>query len=196
MTESSEASPLPLRGSVVQLRAWSLDDVPVEESWRLGDHPWRATDGPYFTSPTDEQIRSRSERMRRELGKGNDTFGYRTLVVADLQGALVGNVSQYAIDETGWTAVGLAIYDPAHWGRGYGTEALSLWVDLLFRTRPTLHRLDARTWSGNTGMVRVAERVGFQLEARFREARVVKGERFDGLGFGLLRSEWEARRSS
>ena len=54
-----------------------------------------------------------------------------------------------------------------------------------------LRRLDLRTWSGNTGMVALAHKLGFTQEARFRQARAFDGKVFDGLGFGVLRSEWE-----
>lgn len=58
---------------------------------------------------------------------------------------------------------------------------------------PELARLDRRTWSGNPGMQRLAEKPGYQLEARFRKARIVKGAFYDGLGYGVLREEWRAR---
>ncbi len=41
-------------------------------------------------------------------------------------------------------------------------------------------------------MGRLAEKLGFREEARFREAVVVGGRRFDGMGYGVLRAEWEA----
>jgi putative hydrolase of HD superfamily len=50
-----------------------------------------------------------------------------------------------------------------------------------------------RTWSGNIGMIKVAEKLGFTKEAVFRMARIVEGEYFDGLGYGILRTEWEER---
>ena len=40
-------------------------------------------------------------------------------------------------------------------------------------------------------MIHLAEKIGFQEEARFRMARIVKGEYFDGLGYGILREEWQ-----
>jgi hypothetical protein len=69
-------------------------------------------------------------------------------------------------------------------------EALGLWCDYLLAALPSLVRLDLRTWDGNERMVSLAKRLGFREEARFRRARMVKGERCDGLGFGVLREEW------
>ena len=97
----------------------------------------------------------------------------------------------WIVQESHWNAAGITLYRQATWGRGYGKEALHMWVNYLFSTDPELHRLDLRTWSGNERMIRLAQHLGFREEARFREAREVKGRRYDSLGFGLLRTEWE-----
>ena len=103
-------------------------------------------------------------------------------------------VTRYWISqETNWSAVGIVIYDPNNWGKGYGYEALGLWCDYLFATEPRFVRLDCRTWSGNEGMMKLATKLGFQQEAVFRKARIVDGEYYDGMGYGILREEWEAK---
>ena len=40
-------------------------------------------------------------------------------------------------------------------------------------------------------MMRLAARLGFSLEARSRDARVVDGTRYDAVGYGILRAEWK-----
>jgi RimJ/RimL family protein N-acetyltransferase len=115
-------------------------------------------------------------------------------VIAASDDALLGTVSRYWIGrETNWLAVGIALYDPARWGQGYGYEALGLWCEYLWATMPELLRLDLRTWSGNHGMMALARKLGFQEEARFRKARIVAGAVYDGMGYGVLREEWVAR---
>lgn len=94
--------------------------------------------------------------------------------------------------ETHWLCAGISIFDDSRWGRGIGTEALGLWTEWLFGNHPQIVRLDMRTWSGNIGLIRLAKKLGFTQEACFRNARLVDGKYFDGLGFGILRSEWEA----
>ncbi len=42
-------------------------------------------------------------------------------------------------------------------------------------------------------MTRLAVKLGYILEARFRKARIVKGAYYDGLGYGVLREEWRER---
>lgn len=95
--------------------------------------------------------------------------------------------------ETNWLCIGITIYDENQWGKGLGFEALRAWIDYLFETRLELVRLDMRTWSGNQGMVKLALKLGFTQEACFRKARIVKGQYYDSLGFGILREEWESQ---
>lgn len=104
---------------------------------------------------------------------------------------LIGTVTwTWESVETHWPLVGISIFDERLWGHGIGSEALGLWCEYLFDTLPQIVRLDLRTWSGNIGMVSLARKLGFVEEARFRNARIVDGEYFDGLGFGILRHEW------
>ena len=88
--------------------------------------------------------------------------------------------------------VGIVIFDPTIWGQGIGYQALGLWTQYLFDTMPQIVRSDLRTWSGNLGMMRLAEKLGYREEARFRNARIVEGNYYDGLGYGVLRDEWIA----
>lgn len=107
-------------------------------------------------------------------------------------GEFIGLVNWYWISkETLWPAVGIIIYDENKWGKGLGSQALGLWCDYLFSCA-AFARLDMRTWSGNAGIQKLAQNLGFREEARFRKARIVNGEYYDSLGFGILREEWEA----
>jgi [ribosomal protein S5]-alanine N-acetyltransferase len=80
----------------------------------------------------------------------------------------------------------------AYWGRGIVTEAVTALVDLLFAEGQ--RRVFADTDPDNIASIRVAERLGFTLEARLRgEWETHIGVR-DSLIFGMLRDEWAARK--
>jgi len=112
-------------------------------------------------------------------------------VISSDDDGLLGTVSRYWVSqETMWMSIGITIFDSRNWGRGLGFEALGMWADYLFEALPTLARLDLRTWSGNPGMMRLAEKLGFREEARFRKARIVGDQYYDGMGYGILREEW------
>lgn len=177
------------------LRDWRLDDLERFAFWLDPDQRWHALDGPYYPKLPRDQIPAAIARRREVIVAGNLPDPRTSLVIANrAMDALLGQVTWYwESEETHWLSVGIVLYDPETWGKGLGYEALGLWGDYLLGAMPELARLDLRTWSGNTGMMRLAEKLGFREEARFRMARIVDGIYYDGMGYGVLREEWDAR---
>ena len=87
--------------------------------------------------------------------------------------------------------LGLAIYQEEDWGMGLGTSALKQWLSQTFQDFPDLERLGLTTWSGNAGMMALAEKLGLRQEARIRKVRYYKGIYYDSVNYGVLREEWE-----
>ena len=111
------------------------------------------------------------------------------LAVTLHDGTVVGDliVMLHAVEhdsvEVGW------IFDPAHGGRGYATEAVRALLDLVFsglRARRAVARVDAR----NTASLRLCARVGMRQEAHLVENEVFKGELSSEIDFALLSREW------
>lgn len=180
-----------IAGKRILLRDWEEKDLPPYWHWRQPGHVWQQFDGPYYQE-TAEEIKAGFEKLEKQVAERNFPEPRTRLVIADkATDLLIGVVSSYWESiETQWLCAGISLYDEKTWGRGLGKEALGLWVGYLFRARPGLARLDLRTWSGNPGMMRLAEKLGFKLEARFRKARIVNGSYFDSIGYGVLREEW------
>ena len=63
-------------------------------------------------------------------------------------------------------------------------------IDLAFRELG-LHKIELTCFGYNIQSQRVAEKLGFTLEARIRDRKDAQGNCCDGLIYGLLRSEWE-----
>ncbi len=177
-------SPLP-----VTLRDRQPRDLPILSRWLTDpEAEWRRWDAPYFHAPTTTQT------MQTYVAHLAQTPPDPDEQVIDVDGECVGMVNRSEEEPAGggWWDLGILIYDPAHWGGGVGTRALSLWVqDTLDWT--DAHVLTVTTWSGNERMIRAARRLGFQECGRVREARVVGGQRFDSVRLDLLRAEWKAR---
>jgi RimJ/RimL family protein N-acetyltransferase len=76
-------------------------------------------------------------------------------------------------------------------GHGFATEAASALMTYSF-TVLDLHRIEARTNSGNTASWRLMERLGMVQEARLRDAVSRDGEWVDTLIYGTLAREWHA----
>lgn len=184
---------LQIEGSRITLRDWHEADLERYEHWLTFGAAWKKLDAPYYPAPSAEEIPALIAKKREEIAAARWPSPRTRLIIAQ-EDVLIGMVSAYWVsEETDWLAVGIVIYDPACWGQGIGFEALGLWSDYLLREMPRLVRLDLRTWSGNRGMMRLAEKLGYQQEACFRKARIVDGAYYDGLGYGVLREEWDAR---
>ena len=80
---------------------------------------------------------------------------------------------------------------PDYWGQGYVPEAARALIDLGFKNLG-LHKIELVCFGYNVQSQRVAEKLGFTLEARIRDRKDVQGNRCDSLIYGLLRSEWES----
>ncbi len=184
-----------INGKQINLRDWELNDMAAYARWLQPGHEWKRWDAPYYASPNADEIHEIVEDQRNAIEFADWPALRQQLIIASPQdNRMIGQVSWYWIsEETQWPALGIIIYDPAHWRQGIGNEALGLWSDYLLQAQPRFVRLDLRTWSGNTGMMRLAQKLGYKEEARFRNARLVDGQYYDGLGYGVLREEWSAR---
>lgn len=180
-------------GEKLVLRDWTEADLPIYRKWLRPGNRWEETDAPYYPSFTSDEA---DEHVANFLAVNNDPNDVPLrLAISPIDSReLIGSVSRYWISQdTNWMAAGIAIFDPQFWGKGVGSEALSLWIDYLFDVMPELARLDLQTWSGNPGMMRLAKKLGFLEEARYRKARIVKGAYYDAIGYGILREEWCGR---
>lgn len=194
---------LVLQTENVLLRDWRYEDLLPYEAWLQPGQQWQASDGPYEPALTPVEIDEQIARISIVIESGEPPTPRRRLVIALAEpmaltdeneiaaDMMIGTVSAYWEQQASWSIyLGISIFDPMHWGMGIGYKALGLWTDYLFAELPQIVRLGMRTWSGNQGMVRLATKLGFQEEMRLRQARLVNGTYFDGLGFGILRHEW------
>ena len=121
-------------------------------------------------------------------------------VVGELDGRLVANAKVHVTDcwaqaeapvgarqaEIGWALA------PAVHGRGLGTELARELLAISF-TGLGLHRATAICFAENTASLRIMERIGMRLEARFVADSLHRDEGWlDSLSYGILASEWRA----
>lgn len=89
---------------------------------------------------------------------------------------------EHRVAEIGWAA------DPAHAGKGFVTEAAAGLLDFAFG-EGRMHRVAAQIDPRNTPSMRVAERLGMQLEGHLRANDWMRGEWCDTLVYGMLASD-------
>lgn len=182
-----------IAGTQLNLRDMQVKDLDALQRWLHPSHEWHKFNGPYYPPMPAEKIPGFIEKRAKAIQENNVPEPRMRLVIVDKSDDIMGMVTRYWIsEETNWTAIGIIIWNPENWSKGYGYDALGLWCEYLFQAVPEFVRLDARTWSGNTGMMKLADKLGFTQEACFRNARIVGGKYYDGLGYGILREEWEA----
>ena len=102
-------------------------------------------------------------------------------------GTKIGVVGVFPVGDL-WE-IGFALI-PSERGKGYGTEAVTIFVDYLFLSRD-LVRIQATTDPRNKGSQRILETVGFKREGIVRKSMFIHGEWRDLQLYSILREEWK-----
>ena len=182
-----------LNGTKVTLRKVTPEDLPELFTLIYGEGDtipeWKNWDAPYFPF-SKPNYKSYIKGTAQKIKDGRDN--QRMAIIVD--DVIIGTVNYYWENElTKWLEAGIGIYRSEYWNGGYGTEALSLWVEHLFRTLD-IPRVGITTWSGNERMMRAAEKIGMILEGRLRKCRYYNGHYYDSIRMGILREEWEEKK--
>lgn len=186
------------KGDLVILRTLVKTDRDHYMRWQTQGE-WRSLDAPWVKSkleerkdkankkPTNTQDQSSPEKNASIV---DDTVPKKRAVIATLENQPLGWVNRYRSknSEKIW-CIGIDICEDDYLNRGYGTEALALWVNHLF-ANSEFHKLCLDTWSFNPRMMKVAERIGFIPEGIQRQMQFWEGEWLDLIHYGMLREEW------
>jgi RimJ/RimL family protein N-acetyltransferase len=104
-------------------------------------------------------------------------------------GAVVGDITLWAVDDSLSLGEMSWVFDPASGGRGLATEAARAVLDLAFG-HYGMHRVRVRMDARNTASARLCERLGFSREGLLRQDWLIKGEWTDTLVYGMLAADW------
>lgn len=112
------------------------------------------------------------------------------------EGKLIGNVGLMKID---WVArkilIGIVIGEKAHWGGGYGTDAIRTLLAYLFGEL-NMNRVYLEVDTLNERAIRCYEKCGFVREGTLRAHRWKRGEYRDNHIMSILRDEWDSKNVS
>lgn len=175
----------------ITLRKIHQEDLTAYKHWKMPGHKYHDFNGPYFKKSSAEEVDSDVASMFAKLAKGEvDPFAKKKIITNE-QEDMIGEVSWYwKSEETLWLEIGVVIFDEKYWGKGIGEQSLRLWIQEIFESKSEIVRLGLSTWSGNLGMIKLAEKLGLKKEAEYRMARIVNGEHYDSISYGILREEW------
>jgi RimJ/RimL family protein N-acetyltransferase len=178
-----------IEGALVTLRHHRPDDLPAVRRWYRDPELARLTR--YSLKPmSDDEV----DRFFHARLLSPESVAYAIEVREDRR--LIGLTTFSNLDpDNGSVLFHISIGEHDAWGRGYGTEATRLMLQLAFE-RIGLHRVSLSVFGFNERAIRAYQRAGFRVEGRAREAIVRDGGRRDELTMGILAPEWRALRAS
>ena len=176
----------------MNLRRLKLEDLDQYRYWKLPQHKYHSLNGPYFKKDSVEEVDAYIQCLKKDLANNKSVLENKRIIAND-EGKIIGEVSWYwRSQETNWLEIGIVIFDEAFWGMGIGYSALKLWIEEVFNQKEEIVRIGLSTWAGNHGMIKLAKKLGLKEEARYRNARIVNGEYFDSVSYGILKTEWKS----
>lgn len=170
------------------IRRLTQEDLTV--LWKTGftetKPEWKKWDAPYF----DDYRPMTYDLFEQQL---SDWLLSDRITGIFHQDVLIGIASRnWENQATRWLEIGIVIYQPQHWNGGHGASALHSWITQTFADIPQIQHIGLTTWSGNSRMMALAEKLGMQQEARIRQVRYWQGTYYDSMKYGVLRDEWES----
>lgn len=174
------------RGNLVRLRRLEASDAPAFfpywNNYRL--RQYLPTPLPSSLDDMAKYIESVNQSFSERKGF---TFGIETLDENRLVG-IVSLINVSWISHNGEIGT-LAIFDPDGWGKGYGSDALKVLLDMAFSVL-NLHSVYLWVAGFNERAIKFYEKIGFAKTGRLREMAYRNGNRYDVVIMDILRSEF------
>lgn len=139
--------------------------------------------------PVNQSVEECRSFIQMDLEKAGDETRQRIYAIClKGQDRLMGTVNFAKKIAPDVLEIGYVLH-PDLWGQGFMPEAVAALVAFGFQELD-LRKIEIAVFDYNHQSRRVAEKLGFQMEARLRERQKVGDVYYDKLIFGLLRKEW------
>ncbi len=172
-----------LRGVLVNLRSIEPDDYRLLWQWSNNPDVMVYWGHPGNTPSLAEVTRTEADNAAR----GNS----RKYIVETSDGLAIGQIDYYDLDWQARSAsISIMIADSAHWGGGYGTDAMRTLLGYLFGELG-LHRVSLNAHVSNVRAIRSYEKNGFKVEGTLRHWAYFNGSWVDGVVMSVLSHEFE-----
>jgi len=174
--------------SRIYFRKMTEEDVPVYHKWRNDPEVMRTT-SPYLDVYTLAETRAFVEQVI--LGSGTS----KSYMIIEKETQMpIGITSLIHIDPKNRNAECIIdIGEKEYWGKGYGTEALSLLLDYAF-SEMNLHRVSLGVFAFNLKAISLYKKIGFKQEGIAREFAFREGSWHDLLHMGILKHEYDGKK--
>jgi RimJ/RimL family protein N-acetyltransferase len=132
-----------------------------------------------------------TNRVSPEINQLGTWFQF--VIVKNDNNELIGDIGvHFLASEAFQVEIGCTLDKMQH-GKGYATEALKATINFLF-DELNKHRIIAFIDPRNQPSISLFERLGFRMEAHFKESIFINGEWADDLVYAILKDEWNANR--
>ncbi len=175
---------MPIEGKRIILREHRKEDSPNRTKLRNN----LETQGVAQSLPLDYTTEMHEKAHdKRELSTLTRSEGLFVIEEKETK-KFVGSISYSELNPRFSAVNGISLLKE-FWGRGYGYEAHELLLEFLF------HEVGLRvsywaTWSQNIGSIKLAEKSGYSIVIRSRDAVFKGGKLYDFLILELLREEY------
>ncbi|HSM70964.1 MAG TPA: GNAT family protein [Anaerolineales bacterium] len=134
-------------------------------------------------------VKNQYEKIEKEIDEGKNKY-YFTIRARD-DDRLIGKAEIYRIEwSNGNSEIRLGIGSEDDRRKGYGSQALRMLIRFAF-AELNLFRISAHVPAYNEAAIALMKKFGFVEEVRRRQALERDGRRWDLIGFGLLRDDWQ-----
>jgi RimJ/RimL family protein N-acetyltransferase len=163
----------------------------VDEDWRRtqqyrSDERYRRY---YPEEKTSEDSTREFVRMVMGWAAEEPRQKFQLAITRASDGLLVGNCGVRITSARDREAEFGCELDPGEWGNGFATEASCAIIGYGFRALG-MHRIWARIISENSAAVKLAERMGMQLEGRVPKNLFFKARWWDDVVYAILEQDW------
>lgn len=156
----------------------------------------------YYPSLFDTEMRrltgtqgsfTRAQVERYVESAAQDDSRLMLLIALQTTHVIIGEVVLMDIHDKNRSAhIRIAIDQPAHQGKGYGSEAMLLMLDYGFGIA-NLHRIELEVFAFNERAIRTYEKLGFQREGVKRDVLYYNHEYHDAILMSMLEDEFRQR---
>ena len=174
-----------IEGTLVRLRAPSLDDAERGHRWINDEETAKLLNGTYYPRSRDNQAewtRTRASKM--------PSFTRAPFAIDTIEGNVhIGNCDIFdASPEDRWGWLGILIGEPDYRSRGYGADAIRTLLTFAFDDM-NLEAVRLQVWSFNPRAIACYRKCGFVEEARLRQDLYVSGAYHDTIVMAITRGE-------
>lgn len=176
----------------INLREIELKDLEQYLYWNNPKRKFHKFNWPYFKQKTEEELVEYIELLKKKIiNKEANVLENKKLIV-NHKDELIWEVNWYwKSEETLWMEIWIVIFNEEYWWKWIWYIALKKWINEIFSKNPKIIRLWITTWSWNSWMIKLAEKLLFNKEAVYKNARIVDWKYFDSVSYWILREEWD-----